>query len=87
MVEGAGVSPAKDGSCSNMSMFKAWPCRHVGLETSEVRSVVLGLDASSTQNLGIYQMLRMWLFLLDDTCSGSISLAALVLSVFLLLFC
>lgn len=53
MVEDAGVSPAKDGSCSNMSMFKAWPCRHVGLETAKVRRVVLGLDASSTQHLGI----------------------------------
>jgi len=54
MVEDAGVSPAKDGSCSNMSMFKAWLCRHVGLETTKVRRVVLGLDASRTR-VSIYK--------------------------------
>jgi hypothetical protein len=43
MVKDAGGSPAKHGSCSNMSMFKAWLCRHVGLETSKVRRLVLGL--------------------------------------------
>jgi hypothetical protein len=54
MVEDAGVSPAKHGSCSNMSMFKAWLCRHVGLETAKVRSFVLSLDAKSTR-VSIYK--------------------------------
>jgi hypothetical protein len=72
---------------TKVSMFKAWLCRHVGLETSKVRRVVLCLYASCVFGYRYTNAERTWLSLVGDTLSGSIiSLAAFVLGVLLLLF-